>query len=224
MLLACLVGRLLLLQPLVSGKNKKKKGKSDLNSLQSLSFTTCLSRSYTQEHPKQPLPSRKEVWVHMVFLRASVKLLPTPSCKPRTILLPSVPPQVYFPERFAPSHPGREAAWPSDKQRSLSQSPAASARGHLVCQSCSIFLCLSFSMHSGGDTSLVVKENTTETYVLSCSCLKSGRLRESTSTQRSKSCYCPPSFPAHSSEEWRVKNWDTFTVVQTSGAFLSRLG
>lgn len=33
-----------------------------------------------KQHPKQPIPKRKEVWVHMIFLTASVKFLPTPSC------------------------------------------------------------------------------------------------------------------------------------------------
>lgn len=77
-------GRILPLQPFGSKKSVsvtlKKQAKSELNILPSLSFIICLGGSYNQQHPKQPIPSRKEVWVHMVFLTASVKFLPTPSC------------------------------------------------------------------------------------------------------------------------------------------------
>lgn len=74
-------------------------------------------------HPKQPIPKRKEVWVHMVFLKASVKFLPTPSCTLLTQnkLIPICASWSFLPCKicFQPCWKGSSTAqWRAEKSKS----------------------------------------------------------------------------------------------------------
>lgn len=160
--LACL-GSLLPLQRFISAKEfsvtLKIQRKSDLNTLSNLSFTTCLTRSYNQQHPKQPIPSRKEVWVHMVFLTAAVKFLPTPSC----ILLTQNNLIPICASKFLSLKDllgGKQHGQVKSRGIHKPKPGAVPSCGCPRSPSCFISLCLSFSTHGGNDTSLAVKENT----------------------------------------------------------------
>lgn len=76
-----------------------------------------------KQHPKQPIPKRKEVWVHMVFLTTSVKFLPTPSCilLTQNNLIPICASWSFFPCKicFQPCWKGSsKAQWRAEKSKS----------------------------------------------------------------------------------------------------------